>query len=177
MEKEEKRYEVFNKDNSDARFFYHVIFGVFVSLFLILGFLILKPADTLPVQEVKADEDVLTVVMNASFLVDALEEHASDWCEVSRTIPIIGDIILSNPENKTGQQMYDLVFLTDSVAPIMAREYPHLFEFTEKNGKKSFKMNASRTAVTVPVWLVKELLERRILQLPDETPTNREEDL
>ena len=115
----------------------------------------------------KPQEEILTVNMKASVLISALEERASDWCEVSRTIPVMGDVVISSRDGETALRLYDIMMLTDSMASKMAEEFPHLFRYEEKSGVKRFQMSANRTSVTVPVWLVKNLIDREVLLLPD----------
>lgn len=170
MEKE--RYLFLSDMTPKERVGWLFISSVLLAICLVLAYFVMRTPPTLAAQEVKAEEEVLTVNMNSSVLIEALEERATDWCKVSRTIPIIGDIVISSREGNTGMQLYDIMMLTDSMAPKMAKEYPHLFKYREKDGIKQFQMSASTNSITVPVWFVKGLLDRHILKLPDETPTN-----
>lgn len=138
-----------------------VIFGAFTF------FLRSKPPKA--AQQVRVTEEILTIQMNPSVLKDALKERAADWCEVEHNLLGLGDITISS--NSDGIAMYNKVFLEDSVAPAMAREYPHLFQYQEEGDQRSFTLSASRTSVTVPVWLVKTLIDLNILQLPKDLPT------
>ena len=142
-----------------------IILTIAIFLFGILAYS-LRTKSPKPAQEVHVTEEILTVQMNPSVLTKALKERAADWCNVKRTIPIFGDIVISSTKN--GEATFNKVFLTDSVAPAMADEYPHLFQYEEDGGCCSFTMSASRTSVTVPVWLVKSLIDVGILQLPKE---------
>ena len=101
---------------------------------------------------------------------DALKERAAEWCTVEHGMLGFGDITIASTGD--GVAIFDKVFLTDSVAPIMAREYPHLYQFQEDGQKRSFTMSASRTSVNVPTWLVKTLIDMDILQLPPNQPRN-----
>lgn len=141
-----------------------------ISLFLAILFFscfftyCLRTSNSVPAQEVHVSEDILTLQMNPSVLMKALKENAADWCQVKRSVPLFGDIIISSTE--AGNVKFKEVFLTDSVAPLMAREYPHLFQYEEDGDHRSFTMSANRTSVTVPVWLVKTLIEKNVLLLP-----------
>jgi hypothetical protein len=117
-------------------------------------------------QEIHVEEDVLTLQMNPDVLTTALTERASQWCSWSRTVPVFGDIVLRNTATDD-DNVFGQIFLTDSVGPIMAREYPHLFEYIDDEGDLSFRMQASKNSVTVPVWLVQRLIECGVLQLPE----------
>lgn len=123
-----------------------------------------------PAQEIHITEDILTLQMNPSVLMSALKERGSDWCSVKRKVPVFGDITISC--KKGGEELFNRIFLTDSVAPAMAHEYPHLFQYEEDGNSRKFTMSASRKSVTVPVWLVKTLIENDILQLPREGAEN-----
>lgn len=122
-------------------------------------------------QPVRVAEEILTLQMKPSVLISALEERANEWCNVERR-SIINSTIEITP-SETGTETFDRVFLTDSVAPVMARDYPHLFEYTETDGQKMFALKAaSRSHVTVPVWLIKKLIDMNVLILPPESTNN-----
>lgn len=162
----EKLYDYTNKTHNTTFFVILlclaiVIFGAFTF------FLRSKPPKD--AQQVRVTEEILTIQMNPSVLKNALEENAADWCTVEHSLLGLGDITISSTSD--GITMYDKVFLTDSMAPAMAHEYPHLFQYQEDDGQRSFTMSASRTSVTVPVWLVKTLIDMNILQLPKDLPT------
>ena len=165
MNDKPSRYEVFSKENRDARLFWNAVFGFLALVFLFLGLLSLRKRTPLPPLEVKAEEEILTMAMNPSMLKDALESKASEWCNVSH--PVYGDFVISSLEGSTPTRLYDVMMLTDSMAPNMAKEYPHLFKYIEEDGIKLFIMKATKESVTVPVWLVKQLVEHEVLQLPD----------
>jgi hypothetical protein len=102
--------------------------------------------------------------MNPDTLIDNLERNASSWCEVSRSYPFYGNIRISSIEEN--KQQYEHIFLTDSMAPKMAREFPNLFKFDNDEGDYSFEMDSSNDYVVVPVWLLKSLMEIHVLKLP-----------
>jgi hypothetical protein len=162
----EKLYEYIDKTHNTA--FFVVLFGIAIIIFGGFTFL-LRTTSPKAAQQVRVTEEILTVQMNPSVLKDALRERAADWCSVDHSLLGLGDITISNTSD--GIAMYNKVFLTDSVAPLMAREYPHLYQYKEEDGLRSFTMSASRTSVTVPVWLVKALIDLNILQLPKDLPT------
>lgn len=122
-------------------------------------------------QKIRPAEEILTLQMNPSLLLNALDTRASDWCTAKRTLPIFGDIVLSSTEE--GEATFNEVMLTDSMAPLMARDYPHLFQYEEEDGRKTFTMSSSANAVSVPVWLVKALVLRHVLQLPKDEENNQ----
>lgn len=163
-----ERYKFFSEMSSNELVGWAFICTVLLAVSVGIGFLSMRTPPTLDAQEVKAEEEVLTVNMVPSVLMGALEENANDWCDVSRTIPLIGDVVICSRTGDTGAQIFDIMMLTDSMAPKMADEFPHLFEYKEKNGIKSFKMSANAQSVTVPVWLVKLLIDKDILKLPDD---------
>ncbi len=145
--------------------FFLVLFALAIVLFF-GGVWLLRSTPPKAPQQVRITEEVLTVQMNPSVLIVALEERAAEWCAVKRSIPVFGDIVISNIDKSI--DVYNQVFLTDSMAPVMAREYPHLYKYSEKDDHKSFTMSAGANSVTVPVWLVKTLIERNVLVLPKE---------
>lgn len=164
----DKIYDYIDKTHNTA--FFVVLFSIAIILFGAFTFF-LRTTPPKAAQQVRVTEEILTVQMNPSVLKDALREHAADWCTVEHSMLGLGDITISNTSG--GIVMYNKVFLADSVAPIMAREYPHLYQYQEDGDRRSFTMSASRTSVTVPVWLVKTLIEQNVLQLPNETSSKR----
>lgn len=162
----ERLYEY--RENTLNTIFFLVVFALAIILFL-GGVWLLRSKPPKAPQQVRITEEILTVQMNPTVLMDALEERAAEWCTVKRSIPVFGDIVISNIDK--GLDVYNQVFLTDSMAPAMAREYPHLYKYSEKDDHKSFTMSAGANSVTVPVWLVKALIEKDVLVLPKEEQT------
>lgn len=165
----EKIYEYIDKTHNTT--FFVVLLCLAIMIFGGFTFL-LKSNPPKAAQKVRVTEEILTVQMNPSVLKDALRERAADWCKVEHSLLGLGDITISSTSD--GIAMYNKVFLTDSVAPAMEREYPHLFQYKEEGNLRSFTMSASRTSVTVPVWLVKKLIDMNILQLPKDYPANKQ---
>lgn len=164
----EKLYDYIDKTHNTT--FFVILLSLAVIIFCGFTFL-LRTTPPRAAQQVRVTEEILTIQMNPSVLKEALKERASDWCSVDHSLLGLGDITISSTSD--GIAMYNKVFLTDSMAPAMANEYPHLFQYEENGQQRSFTMNASRTSVTVPVWLVKTLIDLNILQLPKDSPANK----
>lgn len=164
----EKLYEYIDKSHNTA--FFVVLLSIAILLFGGFTFLLRTPPPK-PAQQIRVTEEILTIQMKPSVLKEALKERAADWCTVDHSLLGFGDITITSTSD--GVVMYNKVFLTDSVAPAMAREYPHLYQYYEDGDKRSFTMSASRTSVTVPVWLVKTLIDMNVLQLPKDQPSRR----
>lgn len=135
-----------------------------------VGTIWLNEKDPEPPVEIHLDEDILTLQMIPSVLMDAINEDASQWCVAEREFPVVGDIVLKSVES--GIDTYDQVFLTDSMAPKMAAEYSH-FKYSDKDGVRQFTLPATAGTVTVPAWLVKTLIEMNVLKLPKEEQDRR----
>lgn len=161
-------YEYVNKTHNTA--FFVVLLSFAILIFGGFTFLLRTPSKK-PAQQIRVTEEILTIQMKPSVLKDALKERAADWCTIDHSRLGFGDITISSTSN--GVAIYNKVFLTDSVAPAMAREYPHLYQYQEDGDKRSFTMSASRTSVTVPTWLIKTLIEMNVLQLPKDYPSRR----
>lgn len=146
-------------------FMFFAIVGILIIIYCV-AINMLSSHPLLEPQPVRVAEDIVTLQMKPEVLIDALESNGSEWCEVDRRSfnnPTI-DISTDDIEQAT----FNRVFLTDSLAPIMAREYSNLFEYTEGNGKKVFSLkDTDHDHVTVPVWLVKTLVDMEVLELPD----------
>lgn len=164
----EKVYEYIDKTHNTA--FFVALLSIAIIIFAVFTFMLRTPPPK-PAQKIRVTEEILTIQMNPSVLKDALREHAAEWCSVEHGLLGLGDITISCTDD--GAAMFNKVFLTDSVAPVMAREYPHLYQYQEDGEHRSFTMSASRTSVTVPVWLVKSLIDLKILQLPQDPPQKR----
>lgn len=118
-------------------------------------------------QPIRVTEEILTLQMNPTIIMRALEENGSDWCTIKRKSFFNSSILITATD--VGNATFNRVFLTDSVAPIMAQTFPHLFEYTEDDEHKIFTMKAAgRDYVIVPVWLVKSLIDLNILTLPND---------
>lgn len=144
------------------------IFTLAVICLIVASVIFLRTPALQSAQEVRVDEEAVTLQMNPNVLINSLKENASNWCSVSRTVPIFGDIAIKSPKDNVGIQMFKQVMLTDSMAPNMAKEYPNLFKYKDEGGKISFTMSSSRNSVAVPVWLVKALIDGQVLRLPAE---------
>ncbi len=153
---------------SDRTFFTGMTVAVAMAFaaFIVLGFLFLRSPKPQAPQEVKAEEELITIVMKSEVLTRALEENAADWCVVEDSRLFNGDMQLCSPDDEEGRQHYDRIMLRDSVAPIMAREYPHLFQWTDDGDSRTFQMACQDGTVTVPAWLVKKLIDEGVLSLP-----------
>ena len=106
------------------------------------------------------EQSRLTVNIKTDILVKALSTRAADWCSYDDAI--LGDFTIGS-NNKSSK--IARVFLADSIAAKTARNYPHLFQFTEDEDKVSFKMKkySFDGYVVVPVWLLEALLKNDIL--------------
>ena len=103
-----------------------------------------------------------TVNMKTDILANALSAHAADWCSYDNAI--LGDFTISS-KNKSAR--FIRIFLTDSIAARTARNYPHLFQYTEDEEEISFKMKkySFEGYVVVPVWLLEALVKNDILTI------------
>ncbi|WP_280749999.1 MULTISPECIES: hypothetical protein [unclassified Parabacteroides] len=121
--------------------------------------------------EVKDDTRIL-VHLNTDTIKDALDARAADWGTIdSDWSPNFfkkesgGFIIESLP----GQKFYDIL-CADSAAFRIARDYPYLFHFKEtEEGGCRFRMARKQGKdgyVVFPTWLLVELIERKVLILP-----------
>lgn len=164
----EKLYDYIDKTHNTT--FFVILLCLAITIFGGFTFL-LRTTPPKAAQQVRVTEEILTLQMKPSVLKEALKERASDWCKVDHSLLGLGDITISSTSD--GIAMYNKVFLTDSMAPAMAKEYPHLYQYKEDGEQRSFTMSASRTSVTVPVWLVKTLIDLNILQLPKDSPANK----
>ena len=108
------------------------------------------------------EQSRVTVNMKTDILVKALSTRAADWCSYDDAI--LGDFTISST-NKSAR--FTRIFLTDSIAARTARNYPHLFQYTEDGDEISFKMKkyTFEGYVVVPVWLLEALLENNILTI------------
>lgn len=163
-----KSYEYYKENTNNTGLSVSLLCIAIICFGIIIFLLRTKPP--MEAQPVRITEEILTIQMNPSVLKNALRERAAEWCTVEHRLFGLGDITISSTDN--GVAMYDRVFLTDSMAPAMAREYPHLYQYDEDENCHSFTMSASRTSVSVPVWLVKSLIDLSILQLPKEELNN-----
>lgn len=164
----EKLYEYIDKTHNTV--FFVVLLCIALIIFGASTFL-LRSKPPKAAQQVRVTEEILTVQMNPSIVKDALRKNASDWCTVEHSLLGFGDITISSTSE--GMAMYNKVFLTDSMAPTMAREYPHLYQYQEDDNQRSFTMSASRTSVCVPAWLIKTLIDMNILTLPTDNLDNK----
>ena len=121
--------------------------------------------------QIKDDEriqvHVVTDTLEQALKVKAADwgTYDSDWSPNFFSKEVGGFIIEATPEQKFYEILHE-----DSAATYIARDYPHLFSFGYTDeGKCRFRMareQGSDGYVVVPTWLLVELIERNVLNLP-----------
>lgn len=108
------------------------------------------------------EQSRVTVNMKTDILAKALNIRAADWCSYDNVI--LSDFTISS-KNKSAK--FARIFLKDSIAAKTARNYPHLFQYTEDEDKISFKMKkySFEGYVVVPAWLLEALLKNDVLTI------------
>lgn len=135
-----------------------LLFVVFTIIWGILIVFIVRDTELTSSPEI-LEQNRVTVNIKTEILVRALDANASD--KYSYNNAILGDFTISS--NKSSK--FTRIFLMDSIAARTARNYPHLFQYTEDGDKISFKMKkyTFEGYVVVPVWLLEALLRNDIL--------------
>jgi hypothetical protein len=137
-----------------------LLFAVFTIIWGILIVFIVRDTEMTSSPEI-LEQNRVTVNIKTEILARALDANASD--KYSYNNAILGDFTISS--NKSAK--FTRIFLTDSIAARTARNYPHLFQYTEDGDEISFKMKkyTFEGYVVVPVWLLEALLENNILTI------------
>lgn len=135
-----------------------LLFAVFTIIWGILIVFIVRDTEMTSSPEI-LEQNRVTVNIKTEILARALDANASD--KYSYNNAILGDFTISS--NKSAK--FTRIFLTDSIAARTARNYPHLFQYTEDGDEISFKMKkyTFEGYVVVPVWLLEALLRNDIL--------------
>ncbi len=136
-----------------------LLFIVFIIIWGILIAFIITDAEFTPSPKV-LEQSRVTVNVKTDILAKALSDRASEWCSYENSF--LGDFTIGS-KNKSSK--IARVFLADSIAATTARNYPHLFQFTEDEDEISFTMKkySFEGYVVVPVWLLEALLKNDIL--------------
>ena len=137
-----------------------LLFAVFTIIWGILIVFIVRDTEMTSSPEI-LEQNRVTVNIKTEILARALDANASD--KYSYNNAILGDFTISS--NKSAK--FTRIFLTDSIAARTARNYPHLFQYTEDGDEisKKKKKYTFEGYVVVPVWLLEALLENNILTI------------
>lgn len=124
------------------------------------------------------DDTRIYVKFNTDTLKSAIElankkpNQKAKWGSVTTEMSLnlfdgesAGFIIEASPKEK----FYN-IFYADSAATRISRDYPHLFQFSrDENGICRFRMarNQYDNYVILPTWLLVEMIENKILIMPE----------
>ena len=121
-----------------------------------------------PAPEVKLDQDEVCIDIRSSVLYDELINHeATEYFELSQpTLIFGGSFDIKCKESEMAKQKFNAIFLADSAAYHMDKEYHHIFQLDEKNKKVSMDSHSGGKYTTVPAWLLVRLAEEGFLTIP-----------
>ena len=144
---------------------------MFVLPFIVLVVVLLcmrRTKPLTPAPKVKLDQDEVCIDIRSNILYDELTNHeASEYFELSQPNLIFGGSFdIKCKESELAKQKFNSIFLADSAAYYMDKEYHHLFQLDEKNKRVSLDTHSGGKYTTVPAWLIVRLVEEGLLTIP-----------